>query len=88
MPAIAATTAPLLSVLRRLEVTPVIAKVVVVALVVVALSAKMLPKVEDALVRTPPERVERPVTPRVEVKEFAALKVLVVAREQRTTFSL
>jgi len=57
---------------------PKIARLVVVAWEVVALTAKMLPKVEDALVSMPPVRVERPVTPIVEVKLCAPVKVLAV----------
>ena len=43
-----------------------IAKLVVVACEVVALVAVKLPRVDDALVRSPPVRVASPVTPRVE----------------------
>ena len=60
MPGTAATTAPSLRVLRSDEVTPVIASVVVVALVVVELTTDRLVMVEDAaLTMTPPVKVRR-----------------------------
>jgi len=49
-------------VLRRDDVMPVMAKLVVVACEVVALVAVKLPKVEEALVSMPPVKVERLVT--------------------------
>ena len=66
MPATAATTAPLLRVFKSCDEILVIARLVVVACVVVALSAVKLPKVEDALVRMPA------------VKLWSWLKVLAV----------
>ena len=65
MPTVAATTAPLLRVLSKAPEILVIAKFVVVACEVVACVAVIAPKVEDALVRSPPVSVESPVTPRV-----------------------
>ena len=53
MPATAATTAPEERVLRRLEVIPVIARLVVVALVEVLLVEKRLKEVEEAEMRPP-----------------------------------
>ena len=51
MPTIAATTAPFESVLRRLEITPVIARLVVVAFVVVALIPVKFWSVVEPVVR-------------------------------------
>ena len=66
MPATAATTAPLLSVLRSDEETLVIARDVVVAWVVVAWVAVIVP------------RVEAPETVRPPFNVWSALKVLAV----------
>src|ERR1700693_3058367 len=69
--------APPVVVFRRLpEAIEVMAKDVVVAWLVVALSAVKLPSVEDALVRSPPVRVARLVTERVPVAVmFAAVRL-------------
>src|SRR6266404_9182579 len=58
---------------------PLIARLVVVACDVVAKFAVKLPKVEEALVRMPPVSVARFVTPMVEEKLVAPLKVGVPA---------
>jgi len=60
-----------------------IAKLVVVAPEVVALRAVKLPKVEDALVRMPPERVASPVTPSVleSVADWSVARPLAVRVE-------
>ena len=55
-----------LEVKRLVEEAVVAKKLVVVACDVVALRAVKLAKVEEALVRIPPERVASPVTPSVE----------------------
>jgi hypothetical protein len=56
------TAPPVVVLSNEPEVIEVIAREVVVACEVVALSAVKLPRVLDALVRRPPVRVERPVT--------------------------
>lgn len=62
MPATAARIPPVLPVLRREEMTEEMAKLVVVAWVVVAWRAVKFWRVEEALERNPPVSVESPVT--------------------------
>ena len=89
MPATAADTSPLVALskppsdaMERLEVKRLVdeavvaKKLVVVACEVVALRAVKLPKVEEALVRMPPESVESPVTPRVEERVAAPAELI------------